>query len=149
VITPASGFVTPCAALIMGAIGGVVCFISATSMKHALGYDDSLDAFGVHGVGGTIGAILTGFFATASINSLIKTDTANYEGLIYANAPQLGRHIMAAALTWALAAVGSFILLKIVDLLVGLRVTEAEESQGLDLSQHGEAGYILEEGVAG
>jgi hypothetical protein len=149
VITPASGFVTPGAALLMGLIGGVICFIAATSVKAAFGYDDSLDAFGVHGVGGTIGAILTGVFATATINSLIKTDQVNYQGLLNGNAPQLGRQIMAAALTWVIAAVGSFILLKITDVLVGLRVSEAEESQGLDQSQHGEAGYILEEGLVG
>jgi Amt family ammonium transporter len=145
VITPASGFVTPMSALIMGVIGGIVCFIAATSLKHALGYDDSLDAFGVHGVGGTLGAILTGVFATASINGLIKTSSVNYEGLLAGNTPQLLRQCLAALITWVLAAVGSFILLKIVDLTVGLRVKEDDEYQGLDLSQHGEAGYNLED----
>jgi Amt family ammonium transporter len=145
VITPASGFVGPMAALAMGAIGGVVCFIAATSIKTALGYDDSLDAFGVHGVGGTIGAVLTGVFASAVINSAIKTGTSDYSGMLSGNPAQVGRQAAAALLTWVLAAVGSFVLLKIVGALVGLRVSEDDEYQGLDLSQHGESGYNLED----
>jgi Amt family ammonium transporter len=129
----------------MGAIGGVVCFIAATSIKTALGYDDSLDAFGVHGVGGTIGAVLTGVFASAVINSAIKTGTSDYSGMLSGNPAQVGRQAAAALLTWVLAAVGSFVLLKIVGALVGLRVSEDDEYQGLDLSQHGESGYNLED----
>ena len=122
----------------MGFIGGVVCFFAATSLKHALGYDDSLDAFGVHGVGGTLGAILTGVFASAAINAGIA---GKYEG----GGGQLGRQLIATLVTWAIAAVGAFVLLKIVDLIVGLRVTESDEYEGLDLTQHGESGYNFEE----
>ncbi len=149
VITPAAGFVSPMAALVMGAVGGIVCFFAATALKHAFGYDDSLDAFGVHGVGGTLGAILTGVFATATINSLIKTDTTNYEGVLSGNAGQLGRQALAVIITWVIAIVGSFIILKIVDVLVGLRVTESQEWDGLDLTQHGESGYNLEDAYPG
>ena len=141
VITPASGFVTPMAALLMGALGGVVCFFAATVLKGLLGYDDSLDAFGVHGVGGTLGAILTGVFASAAINAGIKTDKINLEG----GATQLGHQLMATLVTWVIAVVGCYVLLKLVDVVVGLRCSEAEEIQGLDLSQHGEAGYNLDE----
>jgi Amt family ammonium transporter len=145
VITPASGFVTPMAAIVMGAVGGVICFFAATSLKQAMGYDDSLDAFGVHGVGGTVGAVLTGVFATASINSLIKTDTTNFQGLLAGNPMQLLNQTLAAGITWIIAAVGSLVLLKVVDLLIGLRVPEDDEQLGLDLSQHGESGYNLED----
>jgi Amt family ammonium transporter len=137
VITPAAGFTTPMYGLLMGLIGGVVCFFAATSLKHALGYDDSLDAFGVHGVGGTLGAILTGVFAVAAVNG--------QSGLIDNNAKQLGYQIAATLITWAFAGIGTFVLLKLVDLVCGLRVSESEEYEGLDLTQHGEAGYNLEE----
>src|SRR5882724_8025796 len=138
VITPASGFVSPMSAIIMGAIGGVVCFFSATVVKAIFGYDDSLDAFGVHGVGGTLGAILTGVFASGVINHNIA---GKYEG----GSAQLGRQLIATIVTWGIAVVGCFVLLKIVDLLVGLRVSESDEYDGLDLSQHGESGYNFEE----
>jgi len=141
VITPASGFVAPMSAIIMGAIGGVICFFAATVVKGMFGYDDSLDAFGVHGVGGTLGAILTGVFASAAINSAIKTDTFDYSG----GGGQLGRQLVATLITWAIAIVGSLIFLKLVDLLLGLRVSESDEYDGLDLSQHGESGYNFEE----
>jgi Amt family ammonium transporter len=137
VITPASGFTTPMYGILMGFIGGVVCMFTATSMKAALGYDDSLDAFGVHGVGGTIGAILTGVFAVSAINS--------HSGLVEGNVRQVGIQALATVITWLLAAVGTFVLLKIVDLMVGLRVTSEDEFEGLDLTQHGEAGYHMEE----
>ena len=145
VITPASGFVGPMSALIMGAVGGVVCFFAATSLKHALGYDDSLDAFGVHGIGGTIGAILTGCFAQAFFNPNI---TADNNGLFF-HGKQLTNNAIATVITWVLAIVGAFILLKITDVLVGLRVTEADEFDGLDITQHGERGYNLEEEFGG
>jgi Amt family ammonium transporter len=136
VITPAAGFVSPMSAILMGLIGGVVCFFAATSLKHALGYDDSLDAFGVHGVGGTLGAILTGVFAVAAYNTK--------SGLIDGNPGQVLNQLIATAITWLIAAVGSFILLKIVDAAFGLRVSKDDEYAGLDLSQHGESGYNLE-----
>jgi Amt family ammonium transporter len=123
VITPASGFVGPMAAIIMGAVGGILCFFAATSLKHALGYDDSLDAFGVHGVGGTLGALLTGVFASAAINAAIKTDSTNFEGVIAGNPKQFVNQLIATVITWVIAAVGSFILLKIVGAIVGLRVS--------------------------
>lgn len=141
VITPAAGFVTPMAALLMGVIGGALCFFGATSLKHALGYDDSLDAFGVHGLGGTLGAILTGVFAVAAVNGK--------SGLLEGNGQQLTNQLIATGLTWVFAGVGSYILLKLVDLLIGLRVSAEEEYEGLDLTQHGESGYNLEEAFGG
>ena len=152
-ITPASGFVTPMSAILIGLAAGVVCFFAATSLKHALGYDDSLDAFGVHGVGGTLGAILTGVFATALINSAaaesITGNKSGALGLLEGRGVQVMNQLIATALSWALAAVGSFILLKITDVVCGLRVSESDEFDGLDLSQHGESGYNFEEAFPG
>ena len=142
VITPAAGFTLPMYAILMGFIGGVVCFFSATWMKHKLGYDDSLDAFGVHGVGGTLGAILTGVFCTTLANSSM---TDAMKGVVQGSFGQVTTQIMATLLTWVIGAAVSLVLLKIVDKLVGLRVKEEEEFDGLDLSQHGESGYNLEE----
>src|SRR5436190_14690345 len=119
VITPASGFVSPMSALIMGAIGGIVCFFGATVLKNMIGYDDSLDAFGVHGLGGTLGAILTGVFAVAAVNSK--------PGLIEGNVRQFINQIIATVITWLFAAAGSFVLLKIVAAMTSLRVTSNEE----------------------
>jgi Amt family ammonium transporter len=143
VITPASGFTTPMYAIIMGLIAGVVCFWAATSLKHMLGYDDSLDAFGVHGTGGTIGALLTGVFAVAAVNP-----GANTKGLLEGNVAIMGHQAAAVGVTWVIAIVGSFILLKLTDAIVGLRVTEADEFDGLDLTQHGESGYNLEDALS-
>jgi Amt family ammonium transporter len=142
VITPASGFTTPMWGLVMGGIGGIVCYFAATSLKQLLGYDDSLDAFGVHGVGGTVGAILTGVFAVGAVN-------AGKAGLIDGNPGQVVNQLIATAITWGIAAVGSLVLLKVVDLICGLRVSESDEFDGLDLSQHGEAGYNFEEAFSG
>ena len=142
VITPASGFVTPMSAIIMGLVGGVICFFAATVVKAMFGYDDSLDAFGVHGAGGTLGAILTGVFASAAINAGIA---GKYEG----GGGQLVRQLIATAVTWVIAVVGAFVLLKLVDLLMGLRVSESDEYDGLDLTQHGESGYNFEESFPG
>jgi Amt family ammonium transporter len=149
VITPAAGFVMPMYAILMGLIGGVFCFVCATSLKHMLGYDDSLDAFGVHGCGGTLGAILTGVFASVLANSALKSDTTNLEGLVAGNGGQLVNQLIAVAVTWAIAAIGSLILLKITDVVSGLRVSAEDEYSGLDLSQHGESGYNLEEPFGG
>ncbi len=149
VITPASGFTTPMYAILMGAIGGVVCFFTATSMKHAFGYDDSLDAFGVHGVGGTIGAPLTGVFAVGAINPDVTRAITGSDkgalGLLEGHGRQMLDQSLATLLTWVFAAAASYVLLKIVGALVGLRVNEEEEFDGLDLSQHGESGYNFEE----
>jgi Amt family ammonium transporter len=146
VITPASGFVGPMSALIMGAVGGVICFIAATSLKQAVGYDDSLDAFGVHGVGGTIGAILTGCFAQKFFNPALPDTGMNG---IFFGGKQLTNQLIATVITWVLAVVGTFILLKITDVITGLRVSESDEFDGLDITQHGERGYNLEEEFGG
>jgi Amt family ammonium transporter len=125
-ITPASGFVTPTGALIIGIAAGVVCFFSATALKHAVGYDDSLDAFGVHCVGGILGALLTGLLASKDI------------GGVDGGAGQFFIQIEGVALTLAWSGIGSFILLKIIDMVIGLRVSEDVERDGLDLGLHGE-----------
>jgi len=149
VITPAAGFTTPMYALLMGLIGGVICALTSTSLKHALGYDDSLDAFGVHGVGGTLGAILTGVFASTVVGNVPAVYAGKPFGLVEGGVSLVTAQIMATALTWVIAVVGAFILLKVVDALLGLRVSEADEYDGLDLSQHGESGYNFEEAFPG
>lgn len=136
-ITPSAGFVTPMAALIIGGIGGVICFFSVTFLKHKIGYDDALDAFGCHGIGGTWGAIATGIFATKSINP------AGADGLLYGNASLLGAQIISVIATYALAIVGTFIILKIVSLITPLRVSEREEEKGLDKLVHDEDAYAI------
>ena len=145
-ITPASGFVTPMPALLIGLTAGIVCYLMVAVGKAAFGYDDSLDAFGVHGVGGTLGALLTGVFATQAINPLFKDAQGQPlpMGLLEGNPGQLGNQVVGVLIAWGLAIVGSLVLLKVTDLLVGLRVTQEEEIQGLDLSQHGEVGYDFE-----
>ena len=144
VITPASGFTTPMYAILMGLAGGTACFISATALKHRFGYDDSLDAFGVHGTGGTVGALLTGVFAVAAVNSGVNT-----KGLLEGNPSIMLNQSVAVAMTWAIAILGSYVLLKITAAMCnGLRVAEVDEFDGLDLSQHGESGYNLEDALS-
>jgi Amt family ammonium transporter len=145
-ITPAAGFVSPMSALIIGLIAGVFCFWMVTKVKSRFGYDDSLDAFGVHGAGGTIGALLTGIFASSVINPIFKDANGNVlpSGLFEGNAHQLLNQFVGVVIAWVLGIVGTLILLTIVDKVVGLRVTEDQETQGLDLSQHGEEGYYWE-----
>jgi len=145
-ITPAAGFVSPMSALIIGLIAGVFCFWMVTKVKSRFGYDDSLDAFGVHGAGGTIGALLTGIFASSVINPIFKDANGNVlpSGLFEGNAHQLLNQFVGVAIAWVLGIVGTLILLTIVDKIVGLRVTEEQEIQGLDVSQHGEEGYYWE-----
>jgi Amt family ammonium transporter len=138
-ITPASGYVTAMPALLLGVAAGVCCYLACTSLKSAFGYDDSLDAFGVHGIGGTVGAILTGVFATRAVQDL---NGGNPIGLIEGGTLLKGQ-IVAAIITWVLAAVATFIILKVLDVTMGLRVPTQEELQGLDLNQHGEEGYIF------
>ena len=133
-ITPAAGYVTPMAALIIGALGGTVCFF-AVRIKLSMGYDDALDVVGVHGVGGTIGAILTGVFATKLVNP------AGADGLLSGNPGQVVIQLVAVVASLAFSFVGSLILLKLVDATVGLRVATDDERMGLDLSEHEEAGY--------
>ena len=138
-ITPASGFVTPMGALAIGLLAGVFCFYMVVKVKACFGYDDSLDAFGVHGAGGTLGALLTGFFARSVINPVFGVGKAT--GLFEGNWRQVGNQAMGVAIAWSLSIVGTLIILFIVDKTVGLRVSEEDEQMGLDLSQHGEEGY--------
>ncbi len=145
-ITPASGFVGPMPALAIGLIAGIVCYFMVSAVKHKFGYDDSLDAFGVHGMGGTVGALLTGVFATSAVNPIFK-DGAGHAlpvGLIDGNAGQIVNQLIAVCIAWVLAASVTYILLKVVDALIGVRVEVEHEVQGLDLSQHGEEAYNLE-----
>lgn len=136
-ITPAAGFVTPIWGMVIGAIAGFVCYLACTKIKNAFGYDDSLDAFGVHGVGGTVGAILTGVFATTTVNSL------GQDGLLYGNTALVMNQIVGVAASAAYAGIGTLILFKGIDLAMGVRVRKEEELRGLDLTQHGEEGYIF------
>ena len=138
-ITPASGFVTPMSALWIGLIAGVFCYLMVVKVKAVFGYDDSLDAFGVHGAGGTIGALLTGVFATSTINPIFGAGKAT--GLLEGNKGQLLNQTISVAIAWVLSIVGTLVILFIVDKVVGLRVSEEDERTGLDLSQHGEEGY--------
>ncbi len=140
-ITPASGFVQPFPAIVIGAAAGVVCFLMVTAVKKRFSYDDALDAFGVHGIGGTLGAILTGVFATKEINDVYSGKPM---GWIDGNPGQVLNQLTAVAVSWVLAIVGTLIILKVCDLLVGVRATEADEMEGLDLSMHGEEGYTFE-----
>jgi ammonium transporter, Amt family len=144
-ITPASGYVGPMPALVIGLIAGVVCYLMVARVKHAFGYDDSLDAFGVHGVGGTVGAVLTGVFASSMINPVFK-DGAGHAlpaGLIDGNAHQILNQLAGVATSWILASLGTLVILKIVDAAIGLRIDVEQEIQGLDVTQHGEEAYNL------
>jgi Amt family ammonium transporter len=138
-ITPASGFVTPMGAIWIGLIAGVFCFFMVVKVKNIFGYDDSLDAFGVHGAGGTLGAILTGLFANSGINAIYGAGkpTGFFEG----NHGQVINQLIGVALAWGISIVGTLVILFVVDKLIGLRVSEDEEREGLDLTQHGEEGY--------
>jgi len=138
-ITPAAGFVQPMSAILMGLAAGMVCFLACTSLKKRFGYDDALDAFGVNGVGGTLGAVLTGVFATRAVWDIGEGKPL---GLIEGGNVIFGQ-VVAVAITWVFALVVTFFLLKVLDATMGLRVSKSEEIQGLDLSQHGEEGYIF------
>ena len=135
-ITPAAGFVTPMASIVIGAVAGVLCY-TACNLKSKLGYDDSLDVVGVHGVGGTWGALATGLFATKLVND------AGGDGLFYGNPRQLWVQLVAVLVTWVLGFVMTTIILKVLDAIMGLRVSEEDELAGLDLSQHSETAYVL------
>lgn len=142
-ITPASGFVQPMSALVIGFVAGIFCYLMVTRVKQLFGYDDSLDAFGVHGAGGTIGAILTGVFASSAINPIFKDAQGHVlpSGAIEGNWRQLFNQSVGIVIAWVLSIIGTLILLKLVDMVIGLRVSREEEIEGLDLSQHGEEGY--------
>jgi ammonium transporter, Amt family len=140
-ITPASGFVKPMPAMLIGLLAGVVCYLMVSKAKAAFGYDDSLDAFGVHGIGGTLGAILTGVFATKEVNDL---RAGKAMGLVDGDANQVMYQLIAVAISWGLAIVGTLVILKICDIVFGVRASKDAEHQGLDLSMHGEEGYHFE-----
>jgi ammonium transporter, Amt family len=135
-ITPASGYVGPVSSLVIGAVAGALCY-TACNFKSKLGYDDSLDVVGVHGVGGTWGAVATGLFATKAVND------AGGDGLFFGNPGQLWTQIVAVLATYVLAIVATWVILKVVDAVVGLRVTDEDEVAGLDLSQHSETAYAF------
>jgi Amt family ammonium transporter len=141
-ITPAAGFVGPMSALVIGFIAGIVCYLMVTKVKAAFGYDDALDAFGVHGAGGTIGAILTGVFAQQVVNPIFGAGKP--VGGLDGHWGQIGNQLVGIAIAWAFAIVGSIVLLKVTDLITGIRVSEEHEIEGLDITQHGEEAYNLE-----
>jgi Amt family ammonium transporter len=136
-ITPAAGFVTPMAAIAIGVLVAAACYLAVAVIKHRLGYDDSLDAFGVHGVGGMLGALLTGVFATRLVNP------AGADGALFGNLRQLGVQALGVVATIAYAAALTFALAKVIDLVIGLRVKDEEEAIGLDNTQHKESAYTL------
>ena len=142
-ITPAAGFVSPLSAVAIGLLGGVICYLSVSVVKAKLGYDDSLDAFGVHGVGGAWGALATGLFASKAVNE------AGADGLLFGNAAQFTNQLIGVAASIMFAAVMTFVIIKIMGLVMDLRVSEAQEMQGLDLSEHGERGYSYQDLVTG
>lgn len=139
-ITPAAGFVQPMPALIMGALAGIVCYFACSTMKSALKYDDSLDAFGVHGIGGTLGAVLTGVFATRAVSDMAEGGPL---GIIPDGGSIITGQIVAVLVTAAFSIVATLVLLSILSMTMGLRVKQEDEVRGLDLAEHGEEGYIL------
>jgi Amt family ammonium transporter len=141
-ITPAAGFVAPMPALAIGLIAGVLCYLMVTKVKALFGYDDALDAFGVHGAGGTIGALLTGVFAQQVINPIFGAGKA--VGGLDGHWGQVGNQLAGVLIAWVFALVGTLVLLKITDLITGVRVPEEHEIEGLDITQHGEEAYNLE-----
>ncbi|MGO9094657.1 MAG: ammonium transporter [Bryobacteraceae bacterium] len=146
-ITQGSGFVQPFPAILIGLIAGAVCFFMVTKVKERFGYDDSLDVFGVHGVGGLVGCTLTGVFATRAVNSALKLASGQSAplGLIDGHWMQVPNQLVGAAVGIAMAVVGTLVALKVTELIVPLRVAERDESGGMDLSLHGEEGYNFEE----
>ena len=141
-ITPAAGFVGPMPALAIGFIAGLVCYWMVTKVKAIFGYDDALDAFGVHGAGGTIGALLTGIFAQQVINPIFGAGKP--VGGLDGHWGQVGNQLVGILIAWGFAIVGTIVLLKITDRITGVRVTEEQEIEGLDVTQHGEEAYYLE-----
>jgi ammonium transporter, Amt family len=144
-VTPAAGFVTPMSAIIIGLAVGIGCYFMVAEIKQRFGYDDTLDVFGIHGFGGTLGAIMTGIFATSEINPIFKdaNGTALPVGLLEGNSGQVVNQLIGIGIAIAFATVGSYLILKFVDLLIGVRVSGTQEIEGLDASQHGEIGYAF------
>src|SRR6516225_199450 len=141
-ITPAAAFVRPMPAMVIGLVAGVGCYLMVTKVKALFGYDDALDAFGVHGAGGTIGALLTGVFAQSVVNPIFGDGkpVGGRDG----HWGQVGNQLVGVLLSWGLALVGTIVVLKITDLITGFRVSEEHEVEGLDVTQHGEEAYYLE-----
>jgi Amt family ammonium transporter len=137
-ITPASGFVLPWHAVLIGGLAGLICFWACTKLKQALGYDDSLDVFGIHGVGGALGTLLTGIFAVGALSATTESP-AGMQGLIEGNAGQLYTQAVGVVVTVVWCAVVTWIILKVIDAISGLRVSDESERMGLDITQHGEA----------
>ncbi len=142
-ITPAAGFVSVVPAVIIGLSAGIICFLAVAVLKPKLGYDDSLDAFGVHGIGGTWGAIATGLFASKAVNP------AGADGLFYGNASQLTTQLIGVGISWVFAAVMTFLILKAIGLFMEVRATTEQEVQGLDITEHGERGYAYQDFMTG
>ena len=145
-ITPAAGFVSPISAILIGMVAGSVCYVMVCEVKKRFGYDDTLDVFGIHGIGGIFGAVLTGVLATSAVNPIFKDASGAVlpVGLIEGNAMQVVNQLVGVGITIALASIGSILILKFVDLVIGLRVSESEETAGLDVTQHGETAYVFE-----
>ena len=145
-ITPAAGFVTPISAIFFGIAAGAVCYFMVCEIKKLLGYDDTLDVFGIHGIGGIFGAVMAGIFATSAVNPIFKDVNGNVlpVGLIEGNVMQIVNQLVGIGIGVALAVAGTLVILKVVDLLIGLRVSETEETVGLDATQHGETAYVFE-----
>ncbi len=143
VITPAAGFVTVLSAIIMGLIGGVLCFFAVAVAKNKLGYDDSLDAFGVHGVGGTFGAIATGFFASTAVNP------AGADGLFYGNAAQVMKQLAGVGTSWVFAAAVTFLIVKAIGVFMPIKADDEQQIQGMDITEHGERGYAYQDFMTG
>jgi Amt family ammonium transporter len=141
-ITPAAGFVAPMPAIAIGLLAGLVCYWMVTKVKALFGYDDALDAFGVHGAGGTLGALLTGVFAQQAINPIFGAGKPT--GGLDGHWGQVGNQLVGVLIAWCFALVGTIVLLKITDLITGVRVTAEQEIEGLDITQHGEEAYNLE-----
>ena len=141
-ITPAAGFVRPMPALAIGLVAGVACYLMVTKVKALFGYDDALDAFGVHGAGGTIGALLTGVFAQQIVNPIFGAGKP--AGGLDGHWGQVGNQLVGVLIAWGMSLVGTIVILKITDLVTGFRASEEQETEGLDISQHGEEAYYLE-----
>ena len=140
-ITPAAGFVSPMSAIIIGLLAGSACYVMVVEVKKFFGYDDTLDVFGIHGIGGAIGAVATGLFATRLINPIFGEGPV---GLADGNSSQILNQLAGIAIAALLAAVGTLAILKFVDVLIGLRVSQTDEIAGLDATQHGEIAYVFE-----
>ncbi|MBP2650944.1 MAG: ammonium transporter [Firmicutes bacterium] len=134
-VTPAAGFVSPLSSVIIGLLAGVICYVSVGIVKAKLGYDDALDAFGVHGVGGTFGALATGLFASKEINP------AGADGLFFGNPDQFVTQLIGVVASWAIAVIGTYIIIKVIGLFMKIRADEDQEVQGLDITEHGERSY--------